>query len=39
MIPWTLYFDGLCEPRNPGGWMCYGWAIDHPQRGLVTGKG
>jgi ribonuclease HI len=22
-----LYFDGLCEPVNPGGVACYGWAI------------
>lgn len=20
-----LYCDGLCEPRNPGGYGCYGW--------------
>lgn len=25
----TLYADGLCEPRNPGGWACWGWcAVD-----------
>lgn len=23
----TLYFDGLCEPKNPGGYACYGWLI------------
>ena len=22
-----LFFDGLCEPRNPGGWMAWGWTI------------
>lgn len=22
-----LYFDGLCEPRNPGGVACYGWLL------------
>ena len=21
----ALYFDGLCEPRNPGGWACWSW--------------
>jgi len=21
----TLTFDGLCEPRNPGGWACWSW--------------
>jgi ribonuclease HI len=23
----VLYFDGLCEPKNPGGWCTYGWQI------------
>lgn len=23
----TLFFDGLCEPRNPGGVACYGWLL------------
>lgn len=23
----VLYFDGLCEPRNPGGWSTYGWHV------------
>lgn len=24
-----LYADGLCEPRNPGGWACWAWcALD-----------
>ena len=22
-----LYFDGLCEPRNPGGIACYGFVV------------
>jgi len=21
----VFYVDGLCEPKNPGGWACYGW--------------
>lgn len=24
---WTLHFDGLCEPRNPGGWRVWSWTI------------
>jgi ribonuclease HI len=23
----TIYFDGLCEPRNPGGYACGGWYV------------
>lgn len=23
----TVHFDGLCEPRNPGGYACGGWYI------------
>ena len=23
--PVVLYFDGACEPRNPGGWMSWAW--------------
>jgi len=26
--PLVAYFDGLCEPRNPGGWACGGWWVD-----------
>lgn len=25
--PWTLYFDGSCQPRNPGGHATYGWVL------------
>lgn len=25
MTPVVLYFDGLCEPRNPGGYACWAW--------------
>ncbi len=24
----TAYFDGLCEPRNPGGYACGGWHVE-----------
>ncbi len=30
-LPVHAYFDGLCEPRNPGGYACGGWCIEpHP---------
>lgn len=36
----TLYFDGLCEPVNPGGLACYGWLITGDGgETLDTGKG
>ena len=22
-----VFFDGLCEPRNPGGVACYGFVV------------
>lgn len=25
---WKLFFDGLCEPKNPGGTMGFGWLLD-----------
>ncbi len=24
--PAAVHFGGLCEPTNPGGWACWGWA-------------
>jgi ribonuclease HI len=25
----SVFCDGLCEPRNPGGWACWAWlALD-----------
>jgi ribonuclease HI len=35
MADLILYFDGLCEPRNPGGWACYGWLIKQDVAGPV----
>lgn len=33
-----LYADGLCEPKNPGGWACWGWvALD--DRGCIVASG
>lgn len=28
MSEWTLYFDGLCEPRNPGGTMVWAFCLE-----------
>jgi len=33
----TIYFDGLCEPRNPGGVATYGYVIY--QNGKTLKKG
>jgi ribonuclease HI len=35
----TLYFDGLCEPVNPGGVATYGFAIYQDMRLLKEDKG
>lgn len=39
----TLYFDGGCEPVNPGGRMTWGWHIEIPKPFVVfeslSGKG
>lgn len=32
MEPIIAYFDGLCEPRNPGGYACGGYVIPPNQR-------
>lgn len=34
----TIFFDGLCEPRNPGGYACYGYVIEAAGK-TETGKG
>jgi len=34
-----LYFDGLCEPRNPGGVATYGFAIYRGSEKIAEGKG
>jgi ribonuclease HI len=28
---WKLFFDGSCEPINPGGTACYGWLLYSPE--------
>lgn len=34
-----IHFDGLCEPKNPGGHCCYGYTIKPENGKLITGKG
>lgn len=34
-----LFFDGLCEPRNPGGVATYGFAIYDGKRKVIDGHG
>lgn len=35
-----VFFDGACEPRNPGGWSTYGWCVlDNGAVELVSGYG
>jgi len=38
MINLVLYFDGLCEPHNPGGIATYGWQL-LDDRGQVIEEG
>jgi ribonuclease HI len=38
-MPLTLYFDGACEPRNPGGVATYGWLLVDGRRTIQTGWG
>lgn len=32
---WTLFFDGSCEPYNPGGTAAFGWVLYSPKGELV----
>lgn len=34
-----LYFDGACEPINPGGTAAYGWVLKKDERILQEGSG
>ena len=34
-----LYFDGSCEPCNPGGVATYGWIAEHGGEVLASGSG
>jgi ribonuclease HI len=36
---WTLFFDGTCEPINPGGIMGWGWVLYRPGEETITGSG
>jgi ribonuclease HI len=33
---WILYFDGACEPVNPGGHATYGWQLFRPDGELYA---
>jgi ribonuclease HI len=35
----TLYFDGLCEPKNPGGIATYGFVIFKSGKKIMEGHG
>lgn len=36
---WVLYFDGLTEPKNPGGVSAWGYTLHRPGEPPITGKG
>lgn len=31
----TIQCDGLCEPRNPGGWACWAWLARSPKGAIL----
>lgn len=35
----TLYFDGACEPVNPGGTATYGWVLADEKGTVTEGRG
>lgn len=35
----TVYIDGACEPRNPGGIACYGYVIYRGEELVASGYG
>jgi ribonuclease HI len=37
--PYIVYFDGLCEPRNPGGVATYGLVVKKEGRTIFEGFG
>lgn len=39
MNEFYLYFDGLCEPRNPGGIACYGWFLEWDSQVMISEYG
>lgn len=36
---YVVHFDGLCEPRNPGGTACYGYLIERDGQIVNDGCG
>ena len=35
----TIFFDGACEPKNPGGWATYGFVIRDGESIVKSGHG
>ncbi|MCI0485016.1 MAG: ribonuclease HI family protein [Blastocatellia bacterium] len=36
----TIFADGLCEPRNPGGFACWGWvALSSDNEEIASSRG
>ena len=35
----VIHTDGLCEPKNPGGWACWGWVALQDGREIASGYG
>ena len=34
-----LWFDGACQPCNPGGWATFGWILERDGEQVATGRG
>ena len=35
----SIFFDGACEPVNPGGTASYGWVIKKDGKTILSGSG
>ena len=35
----TLFADGACEPRNPGGYATWGWIARQGKQRIASGRG
>jgi ribonuclease HI len=35
----VIHTDGLCEPKNPGGWACWGWVALQDGQEIASGYG
>lgn len=38
-MKYEVYFDGECSPKNPGGWMGYGYVIKTDGKVIARGGG